>query len=178
MAKKVAPIPEGYGSITPYLIVDGAARAIAFYKKAFGATERMRMAGADGKQVMHAELQFGDAVVMLADEFPEMGVKGPGKQGSPVSILFYVADVDKVFKTALKAGAKQVRPLADQFYGDRTGTLKDPFGHTWTVATHVEDVGEAELHARMAKMTGECGGCDEHPPAKAKAKAKPKAKRK
>jgi len=144
----VKPIPEGYHNITPYLIVDGAAGAIEFYKKAFAAVELMRFPGTDGK-IGHAELRFGDSRVMLADEFPQMGFCGPkALGGSPVGVLLYVADVDSQFKTAVAAGAKVVRPLADQLYGDRSATLEDPFGHVWTIATHKEDVSPEEIRKR------------------------------
>ena len=146
----VQPIPPGYHSVTPYLIVDGAAQAIEFYKKAFDATELMRVPGAEGK-VMHAEIKIGDSPVMLADECPDMGAKGPKAiGGSPSSLMIYVEDVDQVFRRTIEEGATEVRPLQNQFYGDRSGTLTDPFGHQWTVATHVEEVSEEELQRRMA----------------------------
>ena len=142
------PIPEGYRTATPYLIVKGAADAIEFYKRAFGATEMLRMADPQGK-VGHAEIKIGDSVIMLADEHPAMGYRGPrALGGSSVSILLYLEDVDSVFERAVKAGAKALRPVANQFYGDRSGTLEDPFGHVWTIATHVEDVPPAELQRR------------------------------
>jgi PhnB protein len=142
------PIPEGYRTATPYLIIKGAADAIAFYKRAFGATELLRMADPQGR-VGHAEIKIGDSVIMLADEHPAMGYRGPRSLGgSSVSILLYLEDVDAVFERALKAGAKAQRPVADQFYGDRSGTLEDPFGHVWTVATHVEDVAPEEMKRR------------------------------
>jgi PhnB protein len=132
----VRPIPEGYHTVTPYLTVKGAAEAIDFYKKAFGATELMRFDGPGGK-VMHAELKIGDSPVMLGDEAPEMGALGPhSRGGSSVGLLIYVEDVDARFARAIAAGAKEVRPVKDQFYGDRSGTLTDPFGHQWTIATH------------------------------------------
>jgi PhnB protein len=147
---KVKPIPDGYHSTTPYLIVDGASRAIDFYKRAFGARELMRMP-APGDRVGHAEIKIGDSVIMLADEHPEMNARGPAHYGgSPVSLLLYVTDVDRQFKQALAAGATEVRPVADQFYGDRAGTLKDPFGHSWHLHTHKENVSPAELKRRMA----------------------------
>lgn len=152
---KAKPLPPGYRSVMPYLIIDGAAQAIEFYKKAFGATERMRM-GAPGGKVGHAELQIGDSVIMLADEFPEMGARGPKTLGgTPVSFCIYVEDVDTQFPRAIAAGAKEARPLKDQFYGDRSGTLEDPFGHTWTIATHVEDLSPEEMARRAEKMDKE-----------------------
>ena len=151
----VKPIPDGYPRVSPYLIVDGAAAAIDFYTSVLGATERMRMPGPDGR-IGHAELQLGDSVVMLADEFPDMNIKGPKTVGgSPVTVCVYVEDVDATFKKALAAGAKEQRPLEDQFYGDRTGQFEDPFGHQWSVQTHVEDVEPEEMGKRAAKMMAE-----------------------
>jgi len=142
------PIPDGYRTATPYLIIKGAAEAIEFYKRAFGAAELLRMADPQGR-VGHAEIKIGDPVIMLADEHPAMGYRGPRSLGgSSVSILLYLEDVDAVFERALRAGAKAQRPVADQFYGDRSGTLEDPFGHVWTVATHVEDVPPEEMRRR------------------------------
>jgi PhnB protein len=148
----VKPVPEGYHSVTPYLVVNSAARAIDFYKMAFGATEIMRMPGPNGR-VMHAELRIGDSVIMLADE-PESGEHKSAQAlgGSPVSLMVYIPDVDKVFQRALSAGAKQTRAVQDQFYGDRSGNLIDPFGHSWTVSTHVEDVSPEEMQRRMAEL--------------------------
>jgi PhnB protein len=149
----VQPIPEGYHSVTPYLIVKGATSAIDFYKKAFDATEVMRLDGPNG-QIMHAELQIGDSRVMLADECPEMGAlapQSPGKAG--VGFCLYVENVDEKVAQAIEAGAEVQRPLQDQFYGDRSGTLQDPFGHTWTLATHIEDVPPEEIQCRMEAMT-------------------------
>ncbi len=152
MAPKAKPIPDGYHSITPYLITKGAAAAIEFYKKAFGAVELVRMPQPDGR-VGHAELKIGDSVIMLADEFPEMNAVGPQTLGnSPVGILLYVDDADTVFNRALSLGATVNKPLADQFYGDRNGTLIDPLGHQWTIATHKEDVSPEEMKRRMAAM--------------------------
>ena len=148
----VKPIPDGYHTVTPYLIVNGAAKAIEFYAAAFGATELFRLPGPDGK-LGHAEIKIGDSPVMLADEFPDMGAKGPQSYGgSPVSILVYVADVDAMTARAVAAGATIVRPLQDQFYGDRSSTLTDPFGHQWTLATHTEDVAPDEMQRRMDAM--------------------------
>ena len=142
------PVPEGYRTATPYLIVKGAADALEFYKRTFGATEMLRMADSQGS-VGHAEIRIGDSVIMLADEHPSMGYRGPRTLGgSSVSILLYVEDVDSVFERAVKAGGRSLRPVADQFYGDRSGTLEDPFGHVWTVATHVEDVPPEEMKRR------------------------------
>jgi PhnB protein len=142
-------IPDGYHSVTPYLIVKNAAAALDFYKKAFGATELMRLADPSGK-VGHAEIKIGDSTIMLADEFPEMGILAPQvPRSAGVSILLYVEDVDAQFRQALAAGATQLRPVKDQFYGDRSGTLADPFGHVWSLATHKEDVSHEELHQRF-----------------------------
>lgn len=148
----VKPVPDGYHSVTPYLIVDGAARAIDFYKLAFGATELLRIPGTHDR-VMHAELKIGDSVIMLADE-PENAEYRSAKAlgGSPVSLMIYIADVDEVFARAISAGAKETRAVKDQFYGDRSGNLIDPFGHMWTVATHVEDVSPEEMGRRMAAL--------------------------
>jgi PhnB protein len=146
----VQPIPNGYHTATPYLIVKGAAQAIDFYKQAFGAVELMRLADPSGK-VGHAEIQIGDSPIMLADEHPEMGFRGPqALGGAAVSILLYVEDVDSRFSQAVAAGATVLRPVKDQFYGDRSGTLTDPFGHVWTIATHTEDVSAEEIEKRFA----------------------------
>ncbi len=154
----VQPIPDGYHSVTPYLIVSDAASAIEFYKSAFGASELMRLPGPGGK-VMHAEVKIGDSPVMLADEFPEMGMRSASTMGgSPVSICLYVEDVDTCFAQAIAAGAKEKRPVQDQFYGDRTGTLEDPFGHQWTISTHKEDLTEEEIHKRFESVMQQQGG--------------------
>jgi PhnB protein len=146
----VKPIPDGYHSVTPYLIVRGAARALEFYKNAFGAEELMRMEQPDGR-VGHAEIQIGNSRIMLADESPEMDAKSPDTLGgSPVGLMTYVEDVDSRFKQAIAAGAKEERPVQDQFYGDRSGTLRDPFGHQWTIGTHKEDVSAEEMKRRMS----------------------------
>jgi PhnB protein len=146
----VKPVPDGYHTVTPYLIVNGAAQAIEFYRDAFGATEIMRMPAPQGR-IGHAEIRVGDSVIMLADEHPEMGYRGPrALGGTSVSVLLYVPDVDRMFAQALSCGAKSLRAVADQFYGDRMGTLEDPFGHVWTLGTHIEDVPHEEMKRRMA----------------------------
>ena len=147
----VKPIPEGYHSVTPYLIIKGAAKAIDYYKKVFGATEIMRMPGPNGT-VMHAEIKIGDSIIMLADEQQGNYRSPEGLGGSPVSLMVYVEDVDKTFKQAISNGGKETRAVQDQFYGDRSGNLVDPFGHVWTIATHKEDVSEAEMKRRMSAM--------------------------
>ena len=153
----VRPIPEGYHNVTPYLCVKGAAQAIDFYRKAFGAKEIMRMPDPSGK-IGHAELQIGDSRIMVADEYPEMGFVAPTGQGkSPVTIHLYVENVDALVSQAQAAGAKVVRPVADQFYGDRAGGLVDPFGHSWYVATHKEDLSPEEMKRRAAKAMASPG---------------------
>lgn len=148
----VKPIPDGYHSVTPYLIVKGGAEAIDYYKKAFGAVELFRMD--HGGKIGHAEIKIGDSPIMLADEYPEMKYLSPKTLGgTPVSIMIYVEDVDTVYNQALAAGGTEVKALQDQFYGDRSGTLTDPFGHVWTVATHKEDVTEEEMAERMKAHT-------------------------
>jgi PhnB protein len=147
-------IPDGYPRVSASLCVDGAAAAIDFYQQVFGATERMRIAGPDGK-VGHAELQIGDSVVMVADEYPDMDVYGPRKVGgTPVTLSVYVEDVDATFAKAVAAGAKALRDPEDQFYGDRAGRFEDPFGHQWGVATHIEDVSPEEMERRAGMMGG------------------------
>jgi PhnB protein len=148
----VKPIPEGYHSVTPYLVVKGAAKAIDFYKKAFGAKELFRMEGPGGT-VAHAELEIGDSRIMLADESPQMGYTGP-EPGSRTSVglMIYVNDVDKTAAQAIAAGIKTEREVQDQFYGDRSGNFVDPFGHRWTIATPKEDVSKEEMDRRMASM--------------------------
>ena len=151
---KVKTIPNGYPRVAPYLRVDGASAAIEFYSRVFGATERMRMPAPGGK-VGHAELQIGDSLIMLADEFPDMGVRGPRAiGGTPVTVMVYVEDVDQTFDRAVKAGAQTLRAVQNQFYGDRSGEFEDPFGHRWNVATHVEDVAPDELAKRAAAVMG------------------------
>ncbi len=153
MTAKVKPIPDGYRSVTPYLVISGAAAAIDFYKKALGASERMRIPGPDGK-IGHAELMFGDSVVMMADENPEMHALSPKTVGgSPVTIMLYVEDVDAVAAKAVGAGATLLRKIENQFYGDRSGSIKDPFGHIWHLSTHIEDVSPEEMDRRMKEMT-------------------------
>jgi PhnB protein len=154
MTAKVKPIPDGYHTVTPYLIVRGAAAAIEFYKKAFAATELFRMDGPGGK-IGHAEMRIGDSPIMLADEHPEMGAKSPQSfGGSPISIMLYVEDVDAVVGRAVAAGAKVTRPIEDKFYGDRSGGLEDPFGHSWHISTHKEDVSKEEMDRRAAALFG------------------------
>jgi PhnB protein len=154
----VKPIPDGYPQVTPYLNVDGASAAIDFYCKVFGATERMRMP-APGDRIGHAELEIGDSIIMLADEHPEMGIRGPQAiGGSPVTIHVYVDDVDGVFELAVKEGATATRQVENQFYGDRSGQFEDPFGHRWSVATHVEDVPPDEMAKRMTEAMGAVSG--------------------
>jgi PhnB protein len=146
----VKPIPDGYHSITPYLIVRDAARALDFYKKAFGAVELLRMAHPTGK-IGHAEIKIGDSIIMMADEFPDHDIRSPESfGGSPVSLLLYVEDVDTAFPQAIAAGGTVVKPIADQFYGDRSGMLKDPFGHTWSISTHKEDLTPEQVQQRIS----------------------------
>ena len=153
------PIPEGYRSVSPSLAVEGAAEAIEFYKRAFGATERMRMPAPDGR-IAHAELEVGDSIVMLSDPFPQSQVKPPSELGgTSVGMYVYVDDVDSVFQQAIDAGATVTMPLEDMFWGDRFGSLTDPYGHNWSLATHIEDVPPEEMERRgreaMAAMTSE-----------------------
>jgi PhnB protein len=144
----VKPIPEGYHSVTPYLLVDGVEQAIEFYKKAFGAVEHFRLAGPDGK-VCHAEIRIGDSNLMVGQQCPEMGMHGP-KGSTPVSLVVYVADADALAKQAVGAGATTVTPVADMMWGDRMGKFNDPFGHQWSLATHVEDVSPEVVAERFA----------------------------
>jgi PhnB protein len=146
MNESVKPIPDGYHSITPYLVVRNAPQAIEFYKKALGAEERFRMHGPDGKTIVHADLKIGDSIFMLAEESTEMKSHSPESVGgSPISIYLYVKDVDSIFNQAVSAGATVLNPVKDQFYGDRSGYLKDPFGHLWSIATHKKDLSPDEL---------------------------------
>jgi len=156
MPAKVKPIPEGYRTVTPYLVVDNGASAVEFYRRAFGAKEIMRMEAPGGK-IAHAELKIGDSMIMLADEMPGTGTRAPHSVGGTTGgIMLYLEDVDSVFKQAVSAGAKVEQPLADQFWGDRYGKVTDPFGHSWSLATHKEDVSQEEMARRsreaMAKM--------------------------
>ena len=150
MSTTVKAIPDGYHAVTPYLIIKGAANALEYYKQAFGATELFRMAQPDGR-IGHAEIQIGDSRIMLADEYPEMTYVSPTTLGgSSVNIMLYVDDVDSIFNQAIAAGGTEQRPLEDKFYGDRVGSLVDPFGHVWHVGTHKEDVTPEEMEKRMA----------------------------
>ena len=154
MTSKVNYTPEGYHTVTPYLIISDAAKAIEFYKQAFGATELLRMEAPGGK-IGHAEIKVGNSPIMLADEMPEMGYLSPKSLGgTPVSIMIYVEDVDAVAGRAVAAGAQVLKPVADQFYGDRSGSFADPFGHQWHIATHIEDVPQEEVNKRAAALYG------------------------
>ena len=145
-------IPEGYHSVTPYLIVNGAEEAIRFYERAFGATEMLRLPM--GGKIGHAEVKIGDSIVMLSDEWPDYGKLGPTSRGGATSsLMIYLEDVDAAFERAVGAGGTVERPVEDQFYGDRSGTVTDPFGHSWTLSAHVEDVSEDEMQRRMAEFT-------------------------
>jgi len=149
MTSQVKPIPEGYHTVTPYLICDGASQAIEFYKKAFGAVEAVRMAMPNGK-IGHAEIRIGDSFIMLADENSEGAAHSPQRYGgSPINVLLYVENTDAMLAQAVSAGAKIVRPIKDEFYGDRTATIVDPFGHTWYIHTHVKDVTPEEMKKAM-----------------------------
>lgn len=155
---KAKPIPDGFHSVTPYLIVRDAAKAIEFYKEAFGASETLRLTQPGGK-IGHAEIKIGDSHIMLADEAPEMDARSPQSVGgTPVSICLYVDDVDALIPTAVGAGARLVRPATDQFYGDRTAALEDPFGHKWHVATHQEDMTPAEMQTRFEAVMSQSSG--------------------
>lgn len=154
----VKPTPDGYHSVTPYLIIEGAADAIEFYKQAFGATELFRFPSPDGK-IGHAEMKIGDSPIMLADAYHDMGYKGPKSLGgSPVSLMIYVEDVDTVFSQAVAAGATVKEAVSDKFYGDRLGTLVDPFGHVWHISTHKEDVSLAEMERRAQAASAQGSG--------------------
>jgi PhnB protein len=154
MTFKTKPIPDGYHTVTPYLIIANAAKAIEFYKEAFGASECMRLETPEG-QIMHAEIKIGDSPIMLCDESPKCNAFGPKSiGGTSVSIMLYLEDVDAVVNRALAAGAELLMPVADQFWGDRCGTVADPFGHKWTVATHREDVSPEEIGRRAKALFG------------------------
>ena len=155
MAGTVKPIPDGYHTITPHIVVKGAAEALEFYKKAFGAEELFRMSGPDGASVVHAELKIGDSVLMMCEEFPDMGTKGPAAfGGTPVTMHLYVADTDEAFKRAVEAGATETMPIQNTFWGDRYGVVTDPFGHQWSIASRIEEL-TAEAFAKDAGC-----GCD------------------
>lgn len=148
----VQPIPAGYHSVTPYLIIKNAAEALEFYKRAFGATEALRLEAPDGS-IAHAEVMIGDSHVMLGEQNEDMGFLGPKAiGGTPVSLLIYVENVDELFARAVKAGAKELQPVTDQFYGDRSGRIEDPFGHLWSIATHIEDLTQEEIDRRFADI--------------------------
>jgi PhnB protein len=150
----VRAIPEGYHSVTPYLVVDGAEEAIRFYKQALGATEVLRLPMGD--KIGHAEIRIGDSIIMLSDEWPDMDIRGPKSRGGATSsLMIYVEDADSAFARAVAAGATIERPVEDQFYGDRSGGIVDPFGHRWTISTHVEDVSEDEMQRRMAAFANQ-----------------------
>lgn len=154
MATTIKPIPAGYHTVTPYLVIKNAVKALEFYKEAFGATEIMRLAAPDGK-VMHAEIKIGDSPIMLCDECPDWNALSPQTiGGTSVSIMLYVEDVDGVVNRAVGAGAQVLMPVADQFWGDRMGTVADPFGHKWSVATHTEDVSPEEISIRAKALFG------------------------
>jgi PhnB protein len=154
----VKPIPDGFHSVTPYLVVRDAAAAIEFYKRAFGAIETLRLSQPGGK-IAHAEIRIGDSHIMLADEAPEMDARSPQAiGGTPVSICLYVDDVDAMVPTAVGEGARLVRPVVDQFYGDRAASLEDPFGHKWHIATHIEDVSPDEMQKRFEQLSSQPAG--------------------
>ena len=155
-AARPSPIPDSYRRVTPCLAVQGAVKALEFYGAVFGATERTRFPGPGGS-IAHAEVQIGDSVVIVEDEYPQRGTKAPppgGLPGSPTSLFIYVEDVDAVIARAVELGATLQRPAQDQFYGDRDGYIVDPFGHGWTVASHMEDVGVEEMMRRIAELYG------------------------
>jgi PhnB protein len=155
MTSKVSPIPEGYHSVTPYLLIGGASAAIDFYVRAFGAVEGLRLTGPDGR-IGHAEIRIGDSHLMLADEHPEMDFLGPQSRGGTcVTMHLYVADADAVFARAIAAGAKELRPLCDQFYGDRSGAVTDPWGHVWSIASRIEDITSDEIQRRFQELYGD-----------------------
>jgi PhnB protein len=152
----IKPVPDTYRRVTPSLIVKDAEKALKFYAEVFGATERMQFPGPGGT-IAHAEIEIGDSVIIIEDEFPQRGTKAPaseGVEGTPFSLFIYVEHVDAVIENAIKLGAKLKRPPEDQFYGDRDGNIVDPFGHSWTIASHIEDVSPEEMTRRMSKMMG------------------------
>lgn len=152
MIQKVNSIPRGMNTVTPYLLIQGASEAISFYMQVFGAEEIVRLTAPDGR-IGHAEIRIGDSVIMIADEHPEMDFLGPqSRGGTTVSLLIYVENADEIFSAAIDAGATELRPLCDQFYGDRSGSVTDPWGHVWSIATHLEDIGPAELKQRFEEL--------------------------
>jgi PhnB protein len=160
---KIKPIPDGFHSLTPYLIVRGCGEAIEFYQRAFGAKERYRFPGPDGK-IAHAELKIGDSIFMMADEAPHFGSQSPQTlKGSAVGFVIYVKDADKAFQRAVDAGATVKQPLEDKFYGERAGTVEDPFGHNWTLMTHIENVSMKEMQKRMAEFCANMEGAQKAP---------------
>jgi len=153
MNTSIKPIPDGFHTLTPYLAICGATEAIDFYKRAFGARERSRMPGPDGKSIGHAEIVIGNSIIMLSDEVPQFGNRSPQTlNGTPVTFALYVEDADAAYKRAVDAGAKVLRPIADQFYGDRAGTVIDPYGYQWSLMTHKEDVAPEELNKRLQEL--------------------------
>lgn len=155
MSPNVSPVPSGYHSVTPYLLIGGASAAIDFYIRAFGAAEILRLTAPDGR-IGHAEIRIGDSRVMLADEHPEMDFLGPlSRGGTTVSMLIYVDDVDAVFARAIAAGATELRPLCDQFYGDRSGAVTDPWGHVWSLASRIEEITPEEIQNRFQELYGD-----------------------
>jgi PhnB protein len=156
MSTRSKPIPSGFHTLTPHLVVKGASKAIEFYKRAFDAQETGRLTAPDGKSIMHADLRIGDSHVFLVDEFPQMGCRGPSEAaGTPVTIHMYVEDVDAAFDRALAAGARVKMPVSDMFWGDRYGVLIDPFGHSWSMATHKEDLAPEEIRKRAGSACAE-----------------------
>ena len=152
MIQKANSVPQGYHNVTPYLLIKGASDAIAFYVRVFGAEEIIRLTAPDGR-IGHAEIRIGESVIMIADEHPEMDFLGPqSRGGTTVSLLIYVDNADDTFKEALLAGAKELRPLCDQFYGDRSGSITDPWGHVWSIATRLEKITPAELKRRFNEL--------------------------
>ena len=170
MAQQNKAVPKGYGAVTPYLRVKGAAEALQFYRKAFGAKERMKLTMPDGR-IGHAEIEIGGGLVMLSEEFPEAGAVGPATlKGTTVTLSIYVADADRVFQKAVASGAKVRRPLTDEFYGDRTGQIVDPFGHVWSIQTRIEDVSHREMQKRLDAMMAPAAAKPSRKPAQRPAK--------